>query len=398
MLKVGICGAGRFGSCFVPLFGAHPQVEEVVLADTISERAANLARQHSVARIVDSLDDLCRTDVDAVAILTQRNLHGPQVLQCLSAGKHVLCAVPMALNLDEVCAIVRTVEKTGLAFMTAETSYYYPSAIYCRNRFNAGDFGTPVYAEAQYLHDMSHFYASFQHSGGADWKRLAGIPPMYYASHSVSMILSVSQARATHVCCLGIRDDHSDEIFRIGHNAWDNEFSNECALIRTSDGAVIRINEMRRIGWYGGKSVYMSFFGTGGSFEQNAVSSCWLTRDKSDLTDVTELLECVHGPKPATQGDGSTRVGEEFFAGTASVHPVGRLPETFRALPNGHYGSHQFLVQDFVEACTEGKVPPCNVWNSANWCAPGLVAHESARRAGEMMEVPQFSPPTRALM
>jgi len=32
--------------------------------------------------------------------------------------------------------------------------------------------------------------------------------------------------------------------------------------MRTSDGGVVRINQMRRIGYFGANSVYMSFFGT----------------------------------------------------------------------------------------------------------------------------------------
>lgn len=60
------------------------------------------------------------------------------------------------------------------------------------------------------------------------------------------------------------------------------------------------------------------------------------------------------------------------------MHPVERLPREFAGLPNGHEGSHQFLVVDFLEACVSGRIPPNNVWDSARYCAPGIVAHESA--------------------
>ena len=176
---------------------------------------------------------MCKSDVDVICIFTQRHLHGPHILQALKAGKHVYSAVPTGLSVDELGAIVDTVEKTGQVFMTGETSYYYPSTLYVRQRFNNGDFGKFAYAEAAYYHDMDHFYASFQHSGGADWKTYAGIPPMYYPTHSTSMILSVTGARAASVSCLGMVDDHEDGIFRVGANRWDNTFSNESALMRT---------------------------------------------------------------------------------------------------------------------------------------------------------------------
>ena len=388
-MKLGVCGIGDFGLCFVPLFKAHPIVDELVLADEISERVQQAAEQYGIKQTMNSLEALCDSDVDAIAIFTQRQLHAGQAIQALEAGKHVYCAVPAAMSLDELSTIVETVENTGLLYMTGETSYYYPSTIYCRDRFKKGEFGRFAYAEAQYLHDMEHFYQPYQHTGGPQWKRIAGLPPMYYPTHSTSMILSVTGARATHVSCLGFVDDHEDEIFRVGNNNWDNVFSNESALMRTSDGGIIRINEMRRVGWPGNKDVYMSFFGTEGSFEENAISSCYATKERGSVLNLTELLKCDamvgHNHLPENVMD---TVSDEFFSGTCKVHPIDRLPESFKGQPNGHFGSHQFLVDDFVRAWADKSVPPCNVWNSANWCAPGLIAHESAKRNGEMMEIP----------
>jgi predicted dehydrogenase len=384
-VRIGLCGAGRFGAVFLPLLKAHPSVEAVVVADLVTDRAERAASEHGASCTMGSLEELCDSDVDAVALFTQRHLHGPQALQALEAGKHVYSAVPMGTTLDEVRAILAAVERTRLVYMTGETSYYYPATLYCRDRFASGDFGRFVYAEAQYLHDMRHFYASFQHSGGPEWQRVAGFPPMYYPTHSVSMVLSVTGARATHVSCLGFDDEHPDGIFRAGANCWDNPFSNESALMRTSDGGVIRINELRRVGYHGANSVYMSFFGTEACFEQNAAASCWVTADGAPPEPLTELLRCRTTHEPTPPG-----VGEEFFMGTSAVHPVDRLPDSFRGLPNGHYGSHQFLVDDFLRACEEGNLPPCNAWDSARWCIPGIMAHESALRNGEMIAVPDL--------
>ena len=36
--------------------------------------------------------------------------------------------------------------------MIGETSYYYPCALFCRDKFRQGAFGHVVYAEAEYLH------------------------------------------------------------------------------------------------------------------------------------------------------------------------------------------------------------------------------------------------------
>ena len=79
-LKIGVCGAGLFASSFLPLFQAHPLVEEVCLAEVFPERRAEQAARFGVKRTFASLDELCASDVDAIALFTQRWLHGPQAV------------------------------------------------------------------------------------------------------------------------------------------------------------------------------------------------------------------------------------------------------------------------------------------------------------------------------
>jgi len=393
-IRIGFAGTGAHAQHYIRLFNAHPLVDELVLADLLPERAREMAAKFGLEKTADSLDALCATDVDAIAVMTQRQLHGPQALQALRAGKHVYCAVPIGQTVDEVRAIVQAVEETGLVYMTSETSYYHPGAIYCRARYRKGDFGDVVYGEGQYFHDMSHFYLPFQRSGGEDWKRVAGIPPMHYPTHSLAMMVGVTGAHATSVSCLGWEDHHEDGIFRRGVNQWDNVFSNETALLRMSDGSMMRVNEFRRIGCRGKRGgVHLSLYGTKGSYEQHAHSSIWTSNEPKQLTDVSDLLQCgllkVENPRP----DEDITVVEESHTGASKVHNVKRLPKEFVGLPNGHLGSHQFLADDFCKAVSANKLPPTHVWASARYCVPGLVAHQSAEREGERLAVPDFGDP-----
>jgi hypothetical protein len=79
--------------------------------------------------------------------------------------------------------------------------------------------------------------------------------------------------------------------------------------------------------------------------------------------------------------------------GVSAVHPVERLPEVFAGLPNGHAGSHQFLVDDFVMASVNGTLPPNNAWDAARYMLPGLTAHESALHGGALLQVPDLGDP-----
>ncbi|RTE04247.1 Gfo/Idh/MocA family protein [Paenibacillus whitsoniae] len=391
--KIGVVGAGQFSKCFIPLLQAHPFVEEVALAEVVTSRREAFVQAFRIARSYASLEELLASDVDAVAIFTQRHLHGPHTLQALRAGKHVYCAVPMAQSLEDIEQITNEVVRTGLIYMTGETSYYYPSTILCRDKFKAGSFGDFVYGEAQYMHDMSHgFYDAFKYSGGDDWKKVAGIPPMYYPTHSVSMLLSVTGAKATKVACLGYVDKHEDGIFRQGANLWDNVFSNQTALVSTSDGGSLRLNEFRRVGWGGPNSVYMSMYGTEGSFEEHAGGAAWTSKTWGDVVDLTGDLSCqdAYVELMDLEQDLHPTLKNDFHSTFAIVHPQHRLPLSFHGLPNGHFGSHQFLVDDFVKALHTDLLPPNHVWNAAKYLAPGLIAHESCLRGGEMLAIPDF--------
>ncbi len=394
-IKLGLSGVGDFAEkCFIELFQNHPMVESLVIADVDAERLARIADKFGIDVCYDSHTALCESDVDAVAIFTQRHLHGPMSVEALKAGKHVYCAVPAASSVAEVEELVRTVNETGLIYMMGETSYYYPSALYCREQFKKGKFGDFVYGEGEYRHDMSHgFYEAYQNSGGPNWQRVAGVPPMYYPTHSTSMLISTTGQYLTQVSCLGYRDKVDDKVFGEGLNNWDNPFSNETALFRTSGGGMFRVNEFRRVGDLTGNSVRMSMTGTLGTYQEQGEHTCLWTSLDGESVDLTEALKCGE-----PDIDPSEKVGKgiqyDFFTGVSKYHPVERMPKEFFGLTNGHYGSHHFLVDDFCRSVIENKLAPNHVWAAARYTVPGLVAHESAMQEGALMDIPDFGDPS----
>jgi len=391
-MKIGILGTGSFARAFIPLFKSHPLVSGISLTDRLPERLAAEAAHFGVTEQHNSFEELLASDCDAIAIFTQRDTHAPFAMRALRAGKHVYSAVPVGVSVEEIAELAATVRETGLTYMLGETSYYYPSTIFCREMWRRGLFGRFVYGEGEYMHDMGHgFYEAYQYSGGPDWKRRAGIPPMYYPTHTCSMITSVTGASLTSVSCLGQVDQNSDGIFRKGANNWDNEFSNETALFRTSDGGSARINEFRRIGHGAGRSVRLSLYGTAGCFEEQPEGEVWVNHDR-EVYRLNDLLRCA----PLTEEDRAKQKAapagtqEDFHSGVAAVHPTWRLPKEFERLASGHHGSHQFLVDDFVRACVTGTLPPNHIWAAARYNIPGLIAHQSALQNGELLSVPDL--------
>ncbi len=440
--KVGIAGVRGFGRAFVSVFQKHPNVSDVYLADLNADLLADRAREFGVKTTFPSLEAMCDSDCDCIAIFTQRWVHAPQAVRALKSGKHVYCAVPAAVSLAELDELVAAVKSTGLIYMMGETSYYRPQSCFCREKFRAGAFGKFVYGEGQYYHDMAHFYNAYQLSNGAEWKKVASVPPMYYPTHSTAFILGVTFRRMTEVSCFGFVDDHPDGIFKAELSKWGNVFSNQSALVKTSDGGMARINEFRRV--CGGQEgiVFpnfnvdakvtgsnkvlvdrcralgingdqrMSLIGTEGSYQEHIGSSIFsrLEFPAGYLDDIP--FEKADKLVPTTAEDVSYIRDFEGFEiteenlrglpksclgkvvkGISRVQPYHELPPEFLEIHNGHAGTHVFLVNDFVRSVVENKLPQNNIWQAARYTAPGIVAHESCVRGGELMKIPDFGLP-----
>ena len=392
MTSIGIVGAGQFAGQFASLFDAHPDVDKVYVTDLLPARALELAEREHLAGTIESFEALLESDVDAIAIFTQRWTHGPLAVRALRAGKHVYSAVPMAFSEDEIAAIIEAVRDTGLTYMMGETSYYNPATVFARKKVDEGAFGRIFYAEGDYVHDMDlGFYAAYQYSGGEEWKRTASVPPMHYPTHSIGGVLGAIPGHAVSVSCIGVRDNRGDGVFDKDVSQFDNDFSNASALFELDNGGIMRINEMRRVGYPSEiRESRFRFFGTEASFEQLATVSLW--QDKKEVYDISTDLKT----KPSMSLDDPSLVHiapelrEAFVSGYAPVHDTDRLPGIYASLPSGHEGSHHFLVDDFVRALTDSTIPPVNAWVAARYTLPGIVAHQSALRNGERLPVRDF--------
>ena len=389
-LKVAIIGGGQFSASFIHLFQAHPMVQEVGLVEPNDERRASVASQFGIEQSFSSLEKLWDSDFNSVAIFTPRWTHAQIALEALNNGRHVYTAVPMGITQDEVSQLVDVASKTKLTYFMAETSYYYPAVIFSRRKFASGELGSFVYGEGEYLHDMSHgFTDAYAANGGDEWKSTASFPPMLYSTHSVSTILSVTGAHATSVTCVGLQDSVADGIFDSKVSKWGNDHSNQIALFRTSDGGVMRIAELRRVGTAPLEStVRMSIFGTEGSFEQQVGYASWATKNSFDIiTDEIGTFSDVENPYSLRSDYISPN---KWDGGFAKVHDRSQLPKEFLGLSNGHGGSHQFMVDDFVMGAMGERRPPMDVRDAARFTIPGILAHQSAGMSGKWLDIPHF--------
>ena len=165
-IKLGLMGLGAFGRAFAPLFANHPLVDSVGLCDLEEDRMKAIYENPLIAPKVDKnlittdFDVMCKSDCDAIVIISQPWLHAPQCIQALESGKDVYSAVPVIClpdddeMLDWCGKIIDTVQRTGKEYMLGETTIYRPQTMFCKRMNAQGLFGDFVYAEAEYAHDV----------------------------------------------------------------------------------------------------------------------------------------------------------------------------------------------------------------------------------------------------
>lgn len=127
-VRFGLVGTGRITDWVLNGARQDPRFEAAAICSRSREKAEAFAACHGIPKAYDRLEDLLADpDIDAVYIGTPNHTHEPITLQCLAAGKHVLCEKPLALNAAQGRRMVAAARKAGKVLMEAMISTLNPN-------------------------------------------------------------------------------------------------------------------------------------------------------------------------------------------------------------------------------------------------------------------------------
>jgi predicted dehydrogenase len=114
-IKWGVVGSGGIARRRTIPEGivASDQAELRMVYDVNAEANGEVAKQFG-AIAAANLDDLWRSDVEAVYIATPAHFHLAQVLAAAEAGKHVLCEKPLGMTVEEAERMIAGCRRTGV--------------------------------------------------------------------------------------------------------------------------------------------------------------------------------------------------------------------------------------------------------------------------------------------
>ena len=361
-LNVGIVGACGRGKSFkaacddVGCVRLHAVCD--INRDGLDKAAKTLGADE---QYTDYEDMLARSELDAVIIGTPMPLHAPQAILALDAGLSVLSEVTAAVSLDECRRLTAACKASRGVYMMAENyTYMKPNAI-VREIVRRGLFGTPYYAEGEYLHELKGLNEI------TVWRRKwqTGVNGVTYGTHSLGPILQwMPGDRVVEICGRG-----SGHHYRDPRGAeYENEDS--CVMLgKMRGGGLVKI----RVDMLSDRPHAMTNYqiqGTDGAYESarahGEANRIWLRAKE---------------PNPAKGWMNLAALEEEF------------MPESWRTLGTraagaGHGGGDYFEVLDFVDAVTGQRPPPIGIHEAMDMTVPGLVSQQSILQGGAWLPVP----------
>jgi predicted dehydrogenase len=143
---------------------------ELTYVVDLNEEKAKEVAEHFGCKYATTMSEVLG-QVDAVCICTPHHLHGPQSLEAIRAGKHVLLEKPLANTKEECLAVTQAAEERGVTLMLAYVVRFSPTIERLKEMIETEEYGKPFHADCyvpSYLPPMpgSWFSKKEQLGGG----------------------------------------------------------------------------------------------------------------------------------------------------------------------------------------------------------------------------------------
>ncbi|NVM17313.1 MAG: Gfo/Idh/MocA family oxidoreductase [Candidatus Lokiarchaeota archaeon] len=129
-IKIGIVGAGAFGSIHLTGFSKNPSCQLVAIASRTEKHAKAASEKFQVPKVYAGNDSwkkmIDNEKLDVVSICTPNYLHAPIISKAIEKNCHILCEKPIAISREELRQIESELASKDLIFFTSFNKRYNP--------------------------------------------------------------------------------------------------------------------------------------------------------------------------------------------------------------------------------------------------------------------------------
>ncbi|MDD4102598.1 MAG: Gfo/Idh/MocA family oxidoreductase [Kiritimatiellae bacterium] len=367
--------------------------------DQAVKRVADAGRPHP-ATFGDSQEAykkmLERQDVDIVYIATPWELHTPQALDAMNAGKHAFIEVPAAITLDECWALVDTSEKTRRHCMMLENVNYGREELMVLNMVRQGLFGELLHGEAAYIHELRGQMNQVDHGTGS-WRTLhyARRNGNLYPTHGlgpVAQYMGINQGdRFDYLSSVASpalgRQLFAKESFPPDHK-WNQIKDWRCGDISTTIIKTVKGRSLM-VQWdetsprpYTRHNLIQGTRGTFASFPNRIA----LDYKKEDLP--AQVQKALGDKQRMNYHDWDHNMAPWF---EAYDHPLWKRMGAEAARVGGHGGMDFIMNWRVIYCLRNGEPLDQTVYDAAAWSAIGPLSENSVAHRSRSEDVPDFT-------
>lgn len=140
-MRFGVIGWGYWGPKIARNLSSLSQSAVTMVADLDAHRLATIAEQDSSIQTTTRIEDMLKSNVDGVVIVTPVNTHFALARQALMHGKHVLVEKPLTTSVAEAEELVALAKEQQRILMVGHTFEYSPAVNELRKIIQGGELG-----------------------------------------------------------------------------------------------------------------------------------------------------------------------------------------------------------------------------------------------------------------
>ncbi len=172
--RLAVIGYGGMGSWHVENVREKIPSLEVKGIFDVRQEACDKAKENGLFVYSSKEQLLADPEVDLVTIAVPNNFHKPLVIECLRAGKNVICEKPVALNAAELEDMIAVSKETGRLFSIHQNRRWDKDYAIIKKMVREELLGKPYFIESRVLGSRGsmHGWRGYRVNGGGmvlDW-------------------------------------------------------------------------------------------------------------------------------------------------------------------------------------------------------------------------------------
>ena len=373
-LNIGLIGYGLNAIGHKTELENHPtlygRTKLIVAFDPNLEAKKNIEKLNGVKN-AKSFDEFLDTpELEAIIINSPPQYHADQAIAAMESGYHVFSEIPMALNEKEINKIISIEESSGKVYQLGENYCFIPEVLYAGYLIESGRIGPSVYAESEYLHDVTYRWRKGS-CGDVDTPRVDSwyqlFDPLMYA-HSIGpaevalgginnpmAFVSVTSLANELGGCDGVPICNPAKSFQVGL------FQTESGAIAKCANAYIFAREPTRL--------IIQVIGRTGAYECYEIGK----PGRLFLAQGHKITRSRH------------RKGKSYLIDNEEINRV--IPH----VESMYYGASVRIMDDWLSAIETKKKSKINAKIAANFCHAGIAASKSAQSGGTPQKIKVYN-------